>query len=346
MPVCKNCSKEFPTCMRLDGRKISLTSREYCLECNPLGERKFWGGKKTNRTNGNPKVNGRGQGWAKGLEFPGKYKKSLEEILVYGNKTQTNKLKQRLIKENIFEYKCYNCNLTKWLDGPIPLELHHISGDRADNRLENLTLLCPNCHSLTPTNRGKNVRCKREKLAKELGIPIEDVGAHTSKTDIPITDEKLSDLISVYPSQKIGKMFDLSGEVVRQICRRRNIEVPQKQYLTSKRNKKHIDVSDEELQELVKANSLKKVALILNETEGIVRANCKRRNIQICDKHFLQMRFFPTKEELLNKMEELKWNFSAAGKFYNVTDNSVRKRCKKFGLIKPCKYYTKTVSSP
>jgi Zn finger protein HypA/HybF involved in hydrogenase expression len=68
----------------------------------------------------------------------------------------SSSLRIRLIKEKYFEHKCYCCNNTLWLDKPIPLELEHVNGDKFDNRIENLTLLCPNCHALTPTYRGKN----------------------------------------------------------------------------------------------------------------------------------------------------------------------------------------------
>jgi len=44
------------------------------------------------------------------------------------------------------------------MDQPIPLELDHIDGNHQNNALDNLRLLCPNCHSLTPTFRGKNKR--------------------------------------------------------------------------------------------------------------------------------------------------------------------------------------------
>lgn len=59
--------------------------------------------------------------------------------------------------------KCECCQNTEWLGQPINLEIHHLNGDRKDNRLENLHLLCPNCHSYTENWRGRGKR----KTAKE-----------------------------------------------------------------------------------------------------------------------------------------------------------------------------------
>ena len=52
--------------------------------------------------------------------------------------------------------RCECCGLTEWQGQPIALELHHINAIRDDQRLENLQLLCPNCHTLTDNYRGKN----------------------------------------------------------------------------------------------------------------------------------------------------------------------------------------------
>lgn len=50
------------------------------------------------------------------------------------------------------------CTLSEWMGEKLPLELHHIDGDRFNNQLENLQILCPNCHSLTPNHSKKNPR--------------------------------------------------------------------------------------------------------------------------------------------------------------------------------------------
>lgn len=84
-------------------------------------------------------------------------KRCIEEYLKFdGIKIGSNRLKKRLISEKYFEAKCYNCGIVEWLNKPAPLELEHINGDNCDNRIDNLTILCPNCHAQTETYRGKN----------------------------------------------------------------------------------------------------------------------------------------------------------------------------------------------
>lgn len=83
---------------------------------------------------------------------------SLDEILVENSTyTSSDKLRKRLFSEGIKARRCEKCLNDSWMGEPIPLELEHINGRHSDNRLENLQILCPNCHAQTPTYRGKNI---------------------------------------------------------------------------------------------------------------------------------------------------------------------------------------------
>lgn len=84
-------------------------------------------------------------------------KYSLDEILIENSSyANISRLKQRLINEGVFEYKCACCGLTEWQGKPISLQLHHKNGINNDHRKENLEFLCPNCHSQTENYSGKN----------------------------------------------------------------------------------------------------------------------------------------------------------------------------------------------
>ena len=99
----------------------------------------------------------KGKGWNKGFTGIGKPLRSLDSILKRNTEFQSYKLKKRLYLEKLKKPKCELCGWAERSeDGRIPLELDHINGDRLDNRIENLRILCPNCHSLQLTHRGRN----------------------------------------------------------------------------------------------------------------------------------------------------------------------------------------------
>jgi hypothetical protein len=82
----------------------------------------------------------------------------IEELLVAGRPRQRGHVKTRLLREGLKENRCERCGLNEWLGKPLGLELHHSNGDPNDHRLENLKLLCGNCHSQTPNWGGRGKR--------------------------------------------------------------------------------------------------------------------------------------------------------------------------------------------
>ncbi len=105
-----------------------------------------------------------GQRWSKGTNVLTndrlKSKYCIDEIFIENSKVSRSHAKTLILKNKLIPYICSECNLTEWRGRILSLDLEHKNGIRNDHRLENLTFLCPNCHSITDTYKGKNKKSK------------------------------------------------------------------------------------------------------------------------------------------------------------------------------------------
>lgn len=127
-----------------------------------------------------------GQGWTKGRRNPVNRKpRPLSEILVQNSDCRsTHELRLRLLREGVKSHRCEVCGLTEWNGHMIPLQLDHVNGDRSDNRIENLRILCPNCHAQTDNWCGKNIgrSSKRDTLVAKQASVAELADARASRS--------------------------------------------------------------------------------------------------------------------------------------------------------------------
>lgn len=95
----------------------------------------------------------------RGIKDDTTYKTAIEYINS-GSIIKSHRLKQKLIRDGLKEHKCEKCGFQTWNGLPIPLELHHKDGNHYNNQLDNLQILCPNCHAQEENNSGAAIKIK------------------------------------------------------------------------------------------------------------------------------------------------------------------------------------------
>lgn len=152
----------------------------------------------------------------------------LEEILVENSKyISSSDLKKKLYKYNLLKEKCSECGLENiWNGKKIILQLDHINGTHNDNRIENLRILCPNCHTQTETFAGKlntielpkcklcdnKVKDKRSKMCKNCNLQRD-----FRKNEWP-SNEELIKLCNLHTFKKVGELVNKNeSSVIRRI---------------------------------------------------------------------------------------------------------------------------------
>lgn len=179
--------------------------------------------------------------WAKGktAETDSRIRKAdISKILVENSNWQSHKVKLKLLSEGLKEHKCELCGNIEWNGKPIPLELHHINGDHHDNRIENLQLLCPNCHAQTDNySKPKTVKSNEKKVVATCSICGKDLtdipksgmcakcyNKHRSASNnCPSAEELLEKKKELKSYRQMGKYYNVADTTIKKWFKVRNL---------------------------------------------------------------------------------------------------------------------------
>jgi 5-methylcytosine-specific restriction endonuclease McrA len=165
--------------------------------------------------------------------------KPLRELLVQnGGKYSKKHLKKRILEAGLLEYKCALCGIgPEWNNQPLTLQMDHINGNNSDDRLENLRILCPNCHTQTHTYAGKNQQYHNlSKSCIECGAAIFRTATRCQPCQAKLsnpkkfdpTKEELEDLLIKQDLSytSIAKQFGVTGNTIKKRAKKLGIILP------------------------------------------------------------------------------------------------------------------------
>jgi len=187
------------------------------------------------------KINYRGNPSRKGKPHY-EQRTSYKEYTEKGKPISSAKLRSKLIDQKVKDKKCEICNLDTWMNKPIPLELHHIDNNHYNNNLDNLMILCSNCHmqihnynnknndvndvnlNYKKTNKKTCLYCKNE-FKKRSGQKYcsMDCRKLDLQKNIPSKELLVNKLNELKSYVQVGKFFSVSDNTIRKWCKKYNI---------------------------------------------------------------------------------------------------------------------------
>lgn len=214
--------------------------------------------------------------------------------------------KNTLYRLGIKENKCEICGTSEWQGKELVCELHHINGDSTDNRLENLIILCPNCHSQTANYAGRSNKKTDSLQVSSLSSKI-DIDARIKEYE----EEKRINRESNILSKKINVTLEEAKSLIK--------------------NSEHKSLRDFIPLKKEKVVIIKKCEICGKE----FKVTKKRKEQKYCSYECLykkQSENVPKEKDLINTFIEFDCNFTKVAAKYNVSDKAVVKWCIKYGL--------------
>lgn len=200
---------------------------------------------------------------------------NIESKLHRNTKTNSHKLRNKLIEFGYKESKCELCGISEWLGKPVKLQLHHIDGNHDNNELSNLQILCPNCHSMTD-----NFGVYNSKRAKEPTLVCSECGikfSSHSKSGLCVS-------CSHKHKRENAKTKYINRVKIICPCCKTNLMNSTSTMCESCYNKKRIEklyniISRDNLKELIRSTSFTQIGDMYNVSDNTIRKWCDKYNL-------------------------------------------------------------------
>lgn len=155
----------------------------------------------------------KGRGWSSGIKRAPKYSKDefIKKFLIDGTVAKAHSIKTRLIRFGLKSGRCEYCGIEEWNGEMAPIELHHKNKNNLDNRLENLAILCPNCHAVAHRKK-KKTRVRRK-------------ASRSPKIDWP-SKSSLEIMVWDKPIRDVARELGVSDVAVHKRCKELGIKKP------------------------------------------------------------------------------------------------------------------------